>query len=435
MAVAVFFVSCEPEEEKMNGAIRKALESLRSGQTPMSADKKLANNFYHAVYRDDIVQAQKYLDAGADPNYCLGECGWVDANPLSVVAEGFYDTYIRREHKEAVPDPVPDVAMFNILIAAGANINQRPYIWNRVFIRNNEKFKRLKRPVKADNGLTESEAMKKQMDNYVEDANRLIEAFLKAGADPDKLGHPYPFSREAIYARITDEQANEYFDHGSRAINVAIEKGIAWESQVDLLLRYAKLDEESLAAAERSNDPVMVEKIQKLWKERRADEIYGKKEAASHRIISETNRANGLSKNSDIQTSFLAEYFHDGIYQILDQPLDVNYRKIYFAAQMIDKERSIADTVVGFEIQDGVFHRYLLIKNFCFINSDNSVLLDFSEGYPSIYGFNISFSYPKVSGSTPGLYIETFFDKGHRAADGFTIMWNEKNKKFEKSLW
>jgi hypothetical protein len=95
--------------------------------------------------------------------------------------------------------------------------------------------------------------------------NRIIEAFLKAGADPDLPGHPYPFSYEAMKARITDEQAREYFSKGTRAINEAIAKGMAWESLVDLLLAYTQLDEESLKAAERSNDPAMVRKIQKLW--------------------------------------------------------------------------------------------------------------------------------------------------------------------------
>ena len=48
--------------------------------------------------------------------------------------------------------------------------------------------------------------MKEQIDAFMSDANRLIEAFLKAGADPDKLGHPYPFSYEAVKARILSFQ-------------------------------------------------------------------------------------------------------------------------------------------------------------------------------------------------------------------------------------
>jgi hypothetical protein len=42
---------------------------------------------------------------------------------------------------------------------------------------------------------------------------------------------------------------------------------MVWESQVDLLLRYVKLDEASLEAARESGDPGMVEKINRLWEE------------------------------------------------------------------------------------------------------------------------------------------------------------------------
>jgi len=105
---------------------------------------------------------------------------------------------------------------------------------------------------------------------FVNDANRVIEAFLKAGADPDKRGHPYPYTKEANWEKITDEEADEYFAKGTRPINEAIKKGIRWESQVDLLLQYTALDEDSLEAAEESKDPAMIEKITKLWKEQNA---------------------------------------------------------------------------------------------------------------------------------------------------------------------
>jgi len=69
-----------------------------------------------------------------------------------------------------------------------------------------------------------------------------------------------------------------------------------------------------------------------------------------------------------------------------------------------------------------------------FINIDDSILFDFSKGYTGIYGFAISYSYPKAAGYTPGLYIDTYFDNGNRVADGITIMWNEGSKRFEKSI-
>ena len=70
-----------------------------------------------------------------------------------------------------------------------------------------------------------------------------------------------------MLAKITDEEANAYFDKGTRPVNEAIEKGMLWESQVDILLEYTLLDEESLRSAEKSRDSAMVKKIKKLWKE------------------------------------------------------------------------------------------------------------------------------------------------------------------------
>jgi len=132
---------------------------------------------------------------------------------------------------------------------------------------------------------------------------------------------------------------------------------------------------------------------------------------------------------------YLLDYFTDGNFQLLEQPLNVNYRKISFAVHYINDDLSICDTIVGFEIIDGLFQRYLLINNFRFINIDDSILFDFSKGYNGIYGFRISYSYPKVAGYTPGLNIDTYFDNGNRIADGFTIRWNEDNRKFEDNPW
>jgi hypothetical protein len=139
----------------------------------------------------------------------------------------------------------------------------------------------------------------------------------------------------------------------------------------------------------------------------------------------------------------LLDYFPEGDYQILDKLLDVKYRKIIFAVHCIkklyfdymDEDILICDTIVGFEIIDGSFERYLLIKDFRFINIDDSIFIDFSEGYAGIYGFNIFYSYPKADGYKPGLVIDTYFDNGNRAADSFTISWNEDNKKFEEVVF
>jgi hypothetical protein len=132
---------------------------------------------------------------------------------------------------------------------------------------------------------------------------------------------------------------------------------------------------------------------------------------------------------------YLIDYFPDGNFQLLEQSLDVNFRRIDFAVHYINDDLSICNTIVGFEIIDGLFQRYLLINDFCFINIDDSILFDFSKEYTGIYGFAVSYSYPKVAGYTPGLYIDTCFDNGNRVADGITIMWNEDSKRFEKSIW
>jgi hypothetical protein len=132
---------------------------------------------------------------------------------------------------------------------------------------------------------------------------------------------------------------------------------------------------------------------------------------------------------------YLAPYFPNSKYVILDKPLNVNFRNINFAVHYINEKLEICDVVIGFENDGGVFLTYLLIKDFYFINEDGSILFDFSKDYEGIYGFNISYSYPKVSGYTPGLNIDTYFDNGNRIADTFTIMWNEENRNFEKVKW
>ena len=226
-------------------------------------------SFYNAIYGEKPGEVQIYLNNGLDPNYCHGECGWADSNPLAVVAESGYITYYKHLLGEKIPNPTPDVATLQVLVAGGADVNRRPYIWDRVYRWNNKDINNTWDGYFVDGKPVGSEKDYKAF--YIKDANRIIEAFLKAGADPDKLGHPYPFSWEAMEARITDEQAREYFSKGTGAINEAIEKGMAWESQVDLLLQYTQLDEESLKAAERSNDAAMVKKIQKLWEARTSE--------------------------------------------------------------------------------------------------------------------------------------------------------------------
>jgi hypothetical protein len=144
---------------------------------------------------------------------------------------------------------------------------------------------------------------------------------------------------------------------------------------------------------------------------------------------------------SEISISdFLSEYFQDKEYIILEEPLDVNYREIYFAVHHIMEAPTIFDIAVGFEILNEFAIPYFFIKNYQFIDKNNTVFMDFSNGYDGIYGFNFLYSYPQVEGYTPGLVIETYFDRGERVADSFTIMWNEEAMTFggikrDSPLW
>jgi hypothetical protein len=234
---------------------------LFSSEGLMGKDK-LAKDLYNAIYALDVDKVRELLAAGADPNCCRGECGWIDSNPLDVIVGSYYDAY---KKGKGMPDSVPDIDALDILRKAGADIKRRPYVWHRVYTWDNIIVDGIKKQRKQKSDLPEPGTLQEQIDAYVSDCDRVLEALIKAGADPDMKGHPYPYSEEAANYMMTDKDVQKYFEKGSRAINVAIEKGIVWESQVDLLLKYTKLDEESLRAAERSKDPKMIEKINKLW--------------------------------------------------------------------------------------------------------------------------------------------------------------------------
>lgn len=202
------------------------------------------------------------LQRGADPNYCRGENGWAETHPIYVVVKGFNSTF------HNIPEMTldGDVQALRYLVDFGANINALPYVWRRVtrFALKESYYRQWNldsRNFNLEEKRTYIAAVEKR---YIEDANRLLIALLELGADPDMRGHPYPFSYEAMY-KMNDAKAAEYFAKGTRPINEAIKKGIMWESQVDILLRYTNLDEDSLVAAQESGDPQMIEKIQRLW--------------------------------------------------------------------------------------------------------------------------------------------------------------------------
>jgi hypothetical protein len=248
------------------GSDKKGVSSMSTNHflvdisTLFTKKGRLAKELYNAVdraasgYEPEWVQV--VLDKGADANFCIGECGWWDGNPLLVLVE---TVNITKNDKTNCP---VDVQVFNMLTKAGADVNKLPYVWYRVYEYNNSIIKTIERADRG-NGFSQQE-IEKDIQDCIGDSNRLIEAFIEAGADPDMRGDPYPFSAEVMY-KMTDEIAKSYFAKGSRPINIAIEKGSVWESQIDLLLKYVVLDEESVRAAERSKDPKMVEKINTLW--------------------------------------------------------------------------------------------------------------------------------------------------------------------------
>jgi ankyrin repeat protein len=227
--------------------------------------------FYNALSNQNVELVKRFLEAGADPNYCRGENGWVDSNPLALVS--VFKTLRRIRNGETLPNPLPDEELIRLLVEAGANINERPYIWEIVY---ESRIENLGFFTASEGWIGHSleytlnkisyDEFVEQLNGFIYDTNRLIEAFIKHGADPDKLGHPYPFSYDSKVPRLNNKKANEYFNNGTRAIDVAIEKGIMREKQVDLLLQYTSLNEGSLKAAEKSNDPAMISKINDLWK-------------------------------------------------------------------------------------------------------------------------------------------------------------------------
>ena len=186
--ISIVLFSCN-NGNQYNKKMKEMLESFRQVEFPgLNKEQREQWLFYKAIYRKEPNTVQAFLNKGFNPNYCHGECGWADSNPLAVVAESIYDTYNRCSRGEEIPDPVPDVATLQVLVAGGADVNWRPYIWNRVYGFNNED---LNAYWKMDSVKVSSVIAKEDYKIFcVKDLNRIIEAFLKAGADPDMLGHP-----------------------------------------------------------------------------------------------------------------------------------------------------------------------------------------------------------------------------------------------------
>jgi hypothetical protein len=237
-------------------------------QSNREEKKERYERLYQAVKKFDVAGVKKLLQERLDPNMCEGE-GWGSNNPLDVLTRNYYDTYWCALRGENVPKPPADLAIFNLLLERKVKLKRRPYVWNRIRAYGKETTDYiLKLPEKTkDEGIrvTREEA-EREVQAVIHDVNRLLAALLEAGADPDQLGSSYPYY-SWNNSWMNDKAAQKEFSQGTRPINEAIKKGMVWESQVDLLLRYVKLDEASLEAARESGDPAMVEKINRLWEE------------------------------------------------------------------------------------------------------------------------------------------------------------------------
>lgn len=228
------------------------------------------HNFYNAIYSQDVIWTENHLKAGYNPNKCRGDAGWYDSKPLKVLAESLKTTYRHKIEDNVDYSYDDDVKILNLLLKYSVEINNLPYIWDRIFCYNNAHLSNIKKSSFYKN--LSNDDKKKVEKIFVNDVNRLLEALLKAGADPNMKGHPFPYSHSLKLLFFTDKKAFKYFNssEATTPLYEAIKKGIKWESQVDLLLEYgATLDETCIEAAKLSGDDKMIEKINSLMQEKR----------------------------------------------------------------------------------------------------------------------------------------------------------------------
>ena len=236
--------------------------------------------FYNAVYRCDYVWTENHLKAGYDPNKCIGDAGWYDSNPLKVLCENLMGDYdeirVDNHYEHKYPIEYSSINLFYLFLEYGVDINRLPYVWQRVYSFDNSElddwweYEVRKTMIPED----KKETREQRDSEFIYDANLLLEALLKAGANPNMKGHPFPYSHSLKVLFFTDRIAFKYFNspEATTPLYEAIKKGMRWESQVDLLLEYgATLDESCLEAAKLSGEQEMVDKIEKLMIRQKKD--------------------------------------------------------------------------------------------------------------------------------------------------------------------
>lgn len=258
MIFCIIFVNAYKTVKTIMKGTETSLRAIRENPfLGMTDEEKMDRSFYNSIkhYSYSLEGVINCLSEGRSPDYCYGECGWIDSNPLLLLSELHYDTYIRNKHGEEIPKTTPDIELFNLLIDAGADINKYPYVFAIVYRKNNDSY------------MDENEKI-----IYVSDSNRILKAFLDKQADPNAKGNYKTFDWQTNDENMSYEEFQEMCNspEATTPLYEAIKKGIKWESQVDLLLEYgAILDESCLEAAKLSGDEQMIEKVQKLWEDKK----------------------------------------------------------------------------------------------------------------------------------------------------------------------
>ena len=245
--ILILFFGCD---RLVKNTLKEKRSNLYFGLTEK---QKKDREFYYSIsnlaYR--VEEINERLMNGQNPNSCYGECGWIESNPLLLISQYHYDIYYREKYGQDIPEPTPDILVFNLLIDYGADINMYPYIYIIVYTRTDHRKRSNKEELL-----------------YIEGSNKILKEFLEKGADPNAKGNHRAFDWQTYDDNLSYEAFQKMCKEpdATSPLYEAIKKGIKWESQVDLLLEYgAILDESCLEAAKLSGDKEMMEKINSLY--------------------------------------------------------------------------------------------------------------------------------------------------------------------------